>query len=123
MYVTTAPRPLRQSECDCDCACDTPAWFSAAEKLGFAISAARFGCAAKAANAFWFDESVARAADWLLTAAKADGLAAIAEKACGLASIAWDAAALSLPAAEAVATSDWAFRACRACDAWRAGRT
>ena len=46
---STAPRAVRQSLWDCD----TPAWLSAAEKLGLAISAAMFGCAASAASAFW----------------------------------------------------------------------
>ena len=53
------PRPLLQSLCDCE----TPAWLSAAEKLGLAISAARFGCAASAAKAFWLAARVASAAD------------------------------------------------------------
>ena len=54
---------------------------SAAEKLGLAISAARLGCAAKAAHAFWFDDSAASAAEFWLAAANACGLAIIAEKA------------------------------------------
>src|SRR5438132_8639131 len=96
------PRPPRQSECDCD----TPAWLSAADKLGLAISADILGCAASAAHAFWLDDSAESAAELWLTAANACGLAIIAANACGLASTACDAAALSFPAAAAEATSD-----------------
>jgi len=38
-HTRSPQRPLRQSLCDCE----TPAWFSAAEKLGLAINAAIFG--------------------------------------------------------------------------------
>ena len=79
---------------------------SAAEKLGLAISAARFGCAAIAAQAFWFDDKVAIAAAFWLTALNADGLASIAVKAAGFASAACDAAALNFPAAAADAAND-----------------
>lgn len=99
----------------CDWA--TPDWLSAAEKLGLAISAAMLGCAASAAHAFWFDDNAASAAECLLTAANADGLAIIAAEACGLARTACIAEALILPAAAAEAASELAWKACNAFDA------
>ena len=90
---------------------------SAAEKLGFAINAAMLGCAASDAKAFWFDASVAIAADWWLIEAKACGFTIIAEAACGLPITACITPALILPAAAAEAASELALNACRACDA------
>ena len=89
----------------------------AAEKLGFAIKAAIFGCAASAANAFWFDASADIAADCWLIEAKACGLTIIADAACGLPMTACIAEALILPAAAAEAASELALNACSACDA------
>src|SRR5437660_21816 len=106
MYA--APRPQRQSACDCE----TPAWLSAAEELGCATSAPRFGCADSAAKAFWFAASVASAAAFWLMPAKADGFADIAAKACELARTACDTPAFQPPAPAAEATSEWASSDC-----------
>ena len=99
--------------CDCDA---IPDWPSAAEKLGLAINAAMFGCAASAAQAFWFDASADIAAVWWLIAANACGLPIIADVACGLPKTACIADALILPAAAAEAASELALYACKACD-------
>lgn len=91
-----------------------PDWLSAAEKLGLAINAAKFGCAASAAQAFWFDDKAASAAGRLASASNARGFAIIAEKACGFAIICWAEAALRRPAVAAAAASDCASNACNA---------
>ena len=67
------------------------------------------GFAAKAEKALELADSVANAADWWLTAAKADGLAIIAVNACGLANTACNAALLSLFDTADEATNDCAL--------------